>query len=493
MIILVFNKKKKKVGWSSLHEAISEDNYECASLLIENEADINCADIDLCTSLHLAARCGYVKCLKLLIEQGAHVNVSDESYWTPLHEAVTEGYVECVQILISSGADVNLQDIDGNTPLHKSIEGGNLELTTLLVENHASLIIKNENNLTPMYVDTNSLFFFYFQKTQKNFLKSELAIISESEECFSYLKTKEGAIQAEREKLALQQQELLLQEEEEEKKLQLEKKLLKKEKKHRKKTKGTTKKEKSHVVNENQQKKLPSKSSNNLSSNSTKSTSTISSIIYPPPPSTGKRKKKQDSQANHFTESQTSKPSPLQNQTPRTSFVDTFALEISDEEENELIRSTFDNIDHLKLEMLSTNETSGKEEEFSKVGLLNLQLEAAQHSIVTLEKELQMEKQKNSDLQNNLQSLHQEVAQIVSAFTEKVSSVKTKFEELETKFEQERLKNLCSICLENDRDVIFLPCTHFLLCSKCYQTSNSPNKCSHCDLFISGILQLKRK
>lgn len=44
------------MGWTPLHEAVSEDNVECISLLLEHGADIDAADSESCTCLHLAAR-----------------------------------------------------------------------------------------------------------------------------------------------------------------------------------------------------------------------------------------------------------------------------------------------------------------------------------------------------------------------------------------------------------------------------------------------------
>lgn len=52
---------------------------------------INWHDKEMCTALHLAARCGNVDCLKILVECGAEIDCIDESLWTPLHEAVNEG------------------------------------------------------------------------------------------------------------------------------------------------------------------------------------------------------------------------------------------------------------------------------------------------------------------------------------------------------------------------------------------------------------------
>lgn len=284
--------------------------------------------------------------------------------------------------------------------------------------------------------------------------------------------------------MALKHQQLLLEEEEEAKKLQLEKKNRKKNVSKSSSiltSRPQVKKEKVTISNESQPKK-PSSSLNKPSKN--EEITSLKSNSH-----TNKRKKKRGHALEEISKSTNPQSDTSIHPKISPSFVDTFSLETSDEDENEFIRNTLDSIDHNFKPGANSNRGS---DGVSKIGLLRIQLEAAQQSIVTLEKELQREKQKNSDLQSNLQFTQQEVAQMITGFTEKLTTTEKKLEDLQTKYHQERLKNLCVLCMQNEREVILFPCSHFLLCLEC--SSTLPNsKCNSCNLSISGVLHLKKK
>ena len=55
-------------------------------------------------------RNGHVEIVKLLLDKEADVNVADKEEWTPLHVASENGHVEVVKLLLDKEADVNAAD-----------------------------------------------------------------------------------------------------------------------------------------------------------------------------------------------------------------------------------------------------------------------------------------------------------------------------------------------------------------------------------------------
>ena len=83
--------------------ACSRDQYECAKLLIENNASLVAKSSDIDSSpIHIAARHSHVLCLGLLIESGVDVN-SVCMDCTPLYEAVSADNLPGCRMLLSKG------------------------------------------------------------------------------------------------------------------------------------------------------------------------------------------------------------------------------------------------------------------------------------------------------------------------------------------------------------------------------------------------------
>lgn len=131
---------KDKYGDTPLHAAILQGNIEIAKLLLKNGADINAKDNSGFTVMH---NCHSPEVVAYLIEKGADINARDRLGLTPLHWAVKQGYQATVELLIEYKADINIQDNYGNIPLHFTKDIG---IGALLIEKGANVNAKSNSN-----------------------------------------------------------------------------------------------------------------------------------------------------------------------------------------------------------------------------------------------------------------------------------------------------------------------------------------------------------
>lgn len=141
-------------GWSPLHSAAYNGHRAIVELLTDAAAlnaararhqtrsgkteaspsppaavDLNSADEDRSTPLHLAAARGFAAVVNLLLSRGAQVDSRDHLGQTPLHWAVVNNQSAVIQTLASKGADVNTR-ITGI--VRPSNEAGDLAEATAL-------------------------------------------------------------------------------------------------------------------------------------------------------------------------------------------------------------------------------------------------------------------------------------------------------------------------------------------------------------------------
>ncbi|WP_349966972.1 ankyrin repeat domain-containing protein [Wolbachia endosymbiont of Armadillidium arcangelii] len=84
------------------------------------------------TALHYAVD---AKTVRVLVEKGANVNAADVEGHTALHLAVTEKRLEIVRELIKSGGNVNAEEYGNKcTPLHLACMVGEKEIVEELVK-----------------------------------------------------------------------------------------------------------------------------------------------------------------------------------------------------------------------------------------------------------------------------------------------------------------------------------------------------------------------
>ncbi|WP_265035184.1 MULTISPECIES: ankyrin repeat domain-containing protein [unclassified Wolbachia] len=111
---------------------IGKFNKSAKELLENSFKSIYARDEKERIALHYAVE---AKTVSLLVEKGANVNAADVEGYTALHLAVTEKRLETVKELIKSGANVNAEEYGNKcTPLHLACMVGEKEIVEELVK-----------------------------------------------------------------------------------------------------------------------------------------------------------------------------------------------------------------------------------------------------------------------------------------------------------------------------------------------------------------------
>jgi ankyrin repeat protein len=131
-------------------EAVKSGNVPRIKILLAQGADINAADEQGNTALHMAVAMASEEVVKLLLNRGASVNA--KKGYTPLHLAAYSGYVEIAKNLLSHKAIINATTLTKATPLYLAVQQGQLRVILLLLENGASVNIPKNDGTTPLYL-----------------------------------------------------------------------------------------------------------------------------------------------------------------------------------------------------------------------------------------------------------------------------------------------------------------------------------------------------
>jgi ankyrin repeat protein len=174
----------QKYMTTGIINATKEHDLYLLKLLLENGYNVNEADIDGNTSLHLAVRDGKSDCLKILLEYHADISVkntagqtvlliaakrecsesleylleysshSDKNNygWTILHLAVRTGDSEALKILLEKNYEINARDNYGSTPLHLAVSVEEIDCLKILLENNVDVNTKDGNGQTALHV-----------------------------------------------------------------------------------------------------------------------------------------------------------------------------------------------------------------------------------------------------------------------------------------------------------------------------------------------------
>lgn len=113
--------------------AVKSEEIECLQILIESGCEVDRKG-DL--PLHVAAKMNRVDMMEIIClgYVDLDLNAADMQGRTALHIAALYGQVEAIQFLISVGGDVDAADAEGWTPLHHAAEEGHLDAVEALLE-----------------------------------------------------------------------------------------------------------------------------------------------------------------------------------------------------------------------------------------------------------------------------------------------------------------------------------------------------------------------
>ena len=113
-------------------DAVREGHLQIAELIRSKGGellfDVAKASADLCEY----ARQGDVRHVKMLLACGLDVNVADYDRRTCMHLAAATGNTNVVEALIAQGANLNVADRWGGTPLGDAIREGHAKLADLI-------------------------------------------------------------------------------------------------------------------------------------------------------------------------------------------------------------------------------------------------------------------------------------------------------------------------------------------------------------------------
>lgn len=85
---------------------------------VSNGQDLNVANDNGVTQLHIAAANGYLSVVKFLLKHGVNVNVCDNDLWRPLHGAAcwgTDQHAKVIELLVEAGASLDAKTINDET------------------------------------------------------------------------------------------------------------------------------------------------------------------------------------------------------------------------------------------------------------------------------------------------------------------------------------------------------------------------------------------
>lgn len=178
-----FNRRVFKSNMA-LMEHCANGRYEMVQKKLEEGADVNFADYDRRTPIHLAATEGHHDIVELLIEHGANVEPEDRWGSKPVieaqdkgHEKVVaalvkagahpesnsmshvckqlmqycaHGFVDLVKEMLMRGANAGFTDNESRSPLHLACAEGHYEVASLLLLNGADPMVADKSGSTPM-------------------------------------------------------------------------------------------------------------------------------------------------------------------------------------------------------------------------------------------------------------------------------------------------------------------------------------------------------
>lgn len=173
-------------GWTALHHAAYNGDYESAQELCAQGANVNAYSNSMKTPLHFAAMNNHADVVSLLVAKGAKVEGITNSEIvrfaplrsalimdnvTPLLLAAKKGHVECFELLLQLGANLHETDARKWTCLHFAAYNGHAELCRKIIEldqpGDSLIAAKNAQQHLPFDICKNEQSKAWFRKKWK--------------------------------------------------------------------------------------------------------------------------------------------------------------------------------------------------------------------------------------------------------------------------------------------------------------------------------------
>ena len=118
----------RKIGAELLFNAINHHNIpDVQALLEDNEADINCCNINGQTPLHYAVEAQSKEMIEMLLSYGSNPDIQENDEVganNPMHMAVERNMIDIMDLFLQCGGDPTIQNQHGFTCLHISVREG---------------------------------------------------------------------------------------------------------------------------------------------------------------------------------------------------------------------------------------------------------------------------------------------------------------------------------------------------------------------------------
>ncbi|XP_048255146.1 serine/threonine-protein phosphatase 6 regulatory ankyrin repeat subunit B-like [Haliotis rufescens] len=138
------------LGETPLHVAVKSSSVECLNILLEANAMVDVVNADKQTPL-ICSNQTHTDIVKALVEAGSDINHADRNGRTGMHIAAKCGDVDTVRYLCKKGVDINATDIHGQTSLMLVALYEEVDILKLLCEMGARLDIRDNAGETVLH------------------------------------------------------------------------------------------------------------------------------------------------------------------------------------------------------------------------------------------------------------------------------------------------------------------------------------------------------
>src|SRR5262245_44184140 len=118
---------------NSLIDAVKRGDREAVRELLRGKSDVNAAQADGTTALHLAVRANDIELIRTLLRAGANAKATNRYGIAPIMLAATNGSVEALDARLMAGANANTQSAEGEPVIMSAARTGNAAAVKLLV------------------------------------------------------------------------------------------------------------------------------------------------------------------------------------------------------------------------------------------------------------------------------------------------------------------------------------------------------------------------